>query len=215
MPKPTKKKALPTSRAELLDAFKDYEGIEAFDRALDSPEGPGSLPILLKGDPEHACPSSGHQAMVTPKDTSCRKCGRPVRYWYVRHVNTKQKGRIAAIKHKAMVPVRIEELLNPDEIADMVQNSPDGLVHTGTNGALVLYKIPLALRNIRMTAQKQALDKRRKNPKLVREDLAAEAGRAEGFGAEAADAIYGGLEYSAKAHRTTLADEAAALGEDE
>jgi hypothetical protein len=206
-----KKTTPPTSKQELLERFKDYPGIKAFERALESPDGPGSLPILLKGDPENACRSSGHQDMSLG-EKHCKKCGKPNRFWYVRHVNTKQKGRVAAIKFLAMVPVEIAELKNPEEIADLVKDSADGLVHTGTNGVIVLYKIPLELRNKRARAKREALKRRASNPNKVRDDLANDAGRA--LGSEAADMFHQGLEYSEKTIRTSFGEEMGGTNDD-
>jgi hypothetical protein len=204
--KPTTNKPVPTTRAELLERFKDYPGLKAFERALDSPDGSTSLPILLKGDPPDACLDSAHQETASLGAVKCRKCGKPMRYWYVHHVNTKQPGRVARVKAQGMVPAEIDELLSPEELSDLVKDSADGLVHTGTNGVRVLYKIPLDLRNMRRRAARDARNRRNSNPKKVREDLANDA--AAQYGSEAADLVYQGLEYTERAIRTTYEDEA-------
>lgn len=201
------KNPLPTSKSELLERFKDYPGIKAFERALESPEGPGSLPILLADESPRACVDTGHQNQLKLGAVKCL-CGKPARKWYVRHVNTKQQGRVAQIKAKGFIPAALAEVLHKDEIADLIADSPDGLVHTGINGAKVLYKIPLDLYNARKRAERDARERRGKSAKRVREDLANDAGRTPGFGAQAADTIYGDLEYSEKTIRSTLADEA-------
>lgn len=201
--KPTTTKPLPTTKAELLERFKDYPGLKAFERALDSPDGPTSLPILLKGDPPNACLDSGHQETAPLGAVKCRKCGKPMRYWYVHHVNTKQPGRVAKVKAKAMVPVEIAELLNPDELSDLVKGSPDGLVHTGTNGVRVLYKIPLDLRNMRVRAERAAV--RHRSTKKTREDLVNDIAGA--YGSEAGDLMHEGLEFSQRDVRANLGDE--------
>lgn len=208
------KKALPQSKADLLERFKDYPGIKAFERALESPEGPGSLPILLVDEDPHACVDTGHQQALKVGAVRCHLCGRPARKWYLRHVNTKQEGRVASVKARGLVPVQFAELAQPDEIANLV-TSTDGLVHTGTNGAKVLYKIPLDLYNLRKRAERDSRQRRQANPKRVREDLANDAGRASGLGAEAADTIYRDLEYSEKKIHTTLQEEAAGVGVDD
>lgn len=214
-PKARRVVAPPSSKADLLERFKDYPGIKAWDRAYDSPEGPGSLPILLSDEPTDACLDSGHQNVVRPGAVRCHLCSKPVRTWFVRQINTKQQGRVAHIRKLGYVPVQFAELASPDEIADLSASSTDGLVHTGINGSRVLYKIPLELYNARKRREREQRDRRSKSVKRVREDLANDAAAAQGFGSEAADAIHEGLEFSSRKVRTTLEEEHAGIGVDD
>lgn len=209
------RKPLPSSREALIERFKDYPGITAFNRAYESPEGPGSLPILLIDEDANSCIDSFHQGQLRIGVPKCHLCGKPARLWYLRHVNTKQIGRVAAIRAKGLIPVRMEEVQRKDEIADLMADSADGLVHTGINGAKVLYKIPLDLYNARKREERRIREKRGKNTKQVRADIANDAAARPGFGSEAADAINDGLEYSERAFPTTLEAEAGSLGADD
>lgn len=202
----------PSTKAELLERFKDYPGIKAWDRAYDAPAGVSSLPILLTDEQPDACVDSGHQNALKLGAVKCGLCGKPARQWYLRHVNTKQPGRVAQVRAKGLIPVKLVEIRQKDEISDL-QESPDGLVHTGPNGARVLYKLPLDLYNERKRRERDNRDRRNSSAKHVREDLANDAGGS--LGSEAADAIHDGLMYEETKHHTTLQDEAAGIGRDD
>lgn len=211
-PKPATKpkRPLPETRDDLAERFKDFPGFQAWERAYESPDGLGSLPILLSDEQADACIDTGHQNSLKLGAGKCAICGKPARKWYLRHVNTKQAGRVAQIRGKGLIPVRLDEVRQKDEIADL-HASADGLVHTGPSGARVLYKQPLDLYNLRKRKERDTRDSRR-STKHVREELANDA--AGKLGDEAAETIGGSLMYSETAVRTTLQAEAGG-GDDE
>jgi hypothetical protein len=180
---------------------------------MDSPFGIASLPILLKDEHPDSCVDSGHQNSLKLGAVRCPICGKPARKWYLRHINTKQQGRIAQVRAKGMIPVEFSELLRSDEIADLHGDASDGLVHTGISGTKVLYKIPLDLYNARKRHERDAHKARLSSPRRMREDLANDAGGK--LGSEAADTIYSDFEYSErKVKRTSLESEMSG-GDDE
>lgn len=201
--------AAPSTIDDLKARFKDYPGIQAWERAYENPDGPGSVPILLTDEAPNACVSTDHQASLRIGATTCPRCKQPVRKWYVRWVNTTQQNRVSQIRGKGLIPVQLAELMHKDEIADL-HDAGDGLARSGQTGHRILYKIPLDLYNGRKRAERDHRQRRAQSARALREELASEAGHK--LGSEAGDAIYGGdvfLERPVTTHRSTLADEAA------
>src|SRR5438105_300783 len=123
-------RALPKNRVDLKEMFADYPGFTAWERAYESPDGLGSLPILLMVESPDACVDTGHQNSLKLGAVKCPICTKPARKWYLRHVNTKQSGRVAQVRGKGLIPVQFAELRSLEEIADLAGVAADGLVHS-------------------------------------------------------------------------------------
>lgn len=190
MPRPRKTPTMDTpAPASILDKYKDFPGIKVLERRFEHPDLPGSLPIRLKDEPDFAADPDGSR-----------------RLWYVRWINGGIDGRFAqATDALGYVPVRLDELQNPQAIAGL-HSATDGLVRRGDRGVEVLVKMPLELYNEVKRRQQARRERRAKNATLVKQDLAESAGRS--LGDEAGETIHAGLQVTAYHRRkTTLADE--------
>lgn len=198
--KQTRPKARPVAvakaiSAELLEKYKDFPGIRVIERRLENPDLPGSLPIRLKDEPDFISDPKGAR-----------------RVWYVRWINTIQEGRWSqVVDAMGYVPVKVDELQNAQAIPGL-SNSGDGIVRKGDKGYEVLVKMPLELYTDIKRRQQERRERRARNAKLVKEDLANRAAASEDAGglgsSEAADTIYDDFDLTIKrAKRTTIGAE--------
>lgn len=216
-PAPKKVKDIPLGdKAALLARFKDFPAIDVIERRFDDPNDPGSLPILLKDDPDGACVNTDHQGKLREGAVKCVRCDRPVRMWLVRWINTSIEGRWGQIRAKGYVPVEVAELKDTQDVADLVKRKEDDdsgktYVRRGDRGQEVLCKMPLDIYNYLKRAQRQSQQARFNSKKAVAADLADAAG-AE-LGDQAGQFIHeGGIRVeSMKREHTTIADEVAEM----
>ncbi len=190
MARPKKETAVATEtpKASILEKYKDFEGIGVIERRLTHPELPGSLPIRLRDEPTHVQDPHGKK-----------------RKWYLRWINGAIDGRTSQITDVyGYVPVTFSDLQNPQAVSGLAQNT-DGIVRRGDKGQEWLAKMPLDLYNEIKHRQREAREKRTRNTKLVREDLANAAGNA--LGAEAGDTIHDDFNVTVKRHQRTTAVE--------
>lgn len=208
-PKPQKKVVLPQGDpAAIAERFKDFPNIEVLTRRFSDPSDPGSLPILLKDDPDGACVNSEHMNRLKPGATKCHICKNPARLWYVRWANFGMEGRAAQIRAKGYAGVEIKELKDTDDVADLFRSDKDTLVRRGDRGQEILVKVPLEAYNYIKGKQRESWNARAMSGKQVTADLAEAAG-AE-LGDEAGQSIHDGAITVEKLTRTrsTLGDEA-------
>ena len=198
MPRPKKVQAedAPRTKADrdaLLNKYADFEGIDVVERRFANPIAPGSLPIRLKDEPTHAQDPTGKK-----------------RKWYVRWINGEIDGRTAQIRDvMGYVPVRVDELQSADSISGLSPTT-DGIVRRGEKGREWLAKMPLELYTEVKRRQRETLNTRQRNAKMVRQDLAEAAGAQ--LGDEAGTTLEHGLSVEIKRQRTTLADEMDSVG---
>jgi hypothetical protein len=210
---PKTARALPVvDKAALMARFKDYPAIDVIERRFTNPNDPGSLPILLKGEPSDACVNSDHQNRIRENAATCHLCRKPVRQWTVRWVNTLIEGRWGQIRSKGYVPVEIHELKDAHDVSDLVRQKEDEgkvFVRRGDRGAEVLCKMPLELYIYLKRAQREIQRTRNNSKKAMQSDLAEAAG-AE-LGDEAGQTIHdGGISVESMTRsRRTLEDELA------
>lgn len=143
-------------QAEAAKSGQILPGVmEIWDRRLINPDERGSEQILLK-----------QAGFVT------------------RWINTAIAGRLHRAQHsQGWVPVRMTELHNPQQIADLVA-SVDGLVRRGDRGQEVLHKMPV---KVYEAIQARKVELRLQRDRKIREDLAQAA--ATRYGGEAGDAV--------------------------
>jgi hypothetical protein len=212
-PAPTKTRVQPltqTTKAALIERFKDFPGIDVIERRFENPNDPGSLPILLKGEDAGVCINSDHQNKLRENSTDCHICHKPVREWYVRWVNTGIEGRWGQIRSKGYVPVEVSELKDAQDVSDLVKMKEDEgkiYVRRGDRGAEILCKMPLALYIYLKRAQRETQKVRNNSKKAMADDLAEIAGGE--LGDEAGQMIHdGGISVeSMKRTRRSLEDE--------
>jgi hypothetical protein len=193
-------------KAALLERFKDFPSIDVISRRFNNPNDPGSLPIFLKDEAATCCTNTDHQQKLRDGAVECHLCHRPARKWYVRYFNLSQEGRNAQMRSKGYVPVRIDELLDADDINDLHTEKKDGFVRRGDRGQELLGKMPLPLWN--EVKRRQRLLRTSISAAKVKADLA-EAGGAE-LGDEAGQTIHDAIRVEqVTRHRTTLGDELA------
>lgn len=183
-----------TLDADLLEQFKDFPGIKVVERRLTHPDLPGSVPIRLRDEPTYVQDPQGVR-----------------RIWYLRWINAAEAGRFSLVTDTmGYVPVRVEELQNPEAVMGLSE-SKDGLVRRGDRGQEVLVKMPLKLYTAIKQRQQDARQRRARNAKLVKEDLANIAGRQ--LGSQAGDMVHDEFSVDIKrGRRTTIGAE---LGEDD
>lgn len=186
---------------DLLEKFRDFPGIKAVMRRMESPDhDPGSVDIRLIDEPDYAQDPRGLK-----------------RLWHLRWVNGGQEGRFANITQvKGYVPVRVHELQNQDLVAGLFRRTEDGdhpIVRRGDRGQEVLCKMPLELYQGIRTRQQEIRARRARNAKLVKEDLA--HANAREFGDQAADMVYDDFSLTVKRSRTTIGDELGKIDEDD
>lgn len=209
---PAKKPTVPQTRVEdLLARFKDYPAIDVISRRFLDPNLPGSLPILLKDEPDRPCNNTDHQRLLKPGATHCHLCKLPARIWHVHYNNGDIAGKWADKKQKGYIPVLVGELKDQEDVADLVKHAEENgatYVRRGDRGREVLMKIPMPLYTHAKEIEAQKLRNSLKNPKALRADLAERAG-AE-LGDEAGEYIHrGGVQVeSMTRERTTLGQEA-------
>lgn len=186
---PTKKATAAGLDASLLEKYKDFPGVKVLARRLEHPDLPGSLPIRLVDEPDYL------------KDPAGKR-----RKWYLRWINVAENGRYAVVVDSmGYVPVKINELQNADAITGLSE-SKDGIVKRGDKGQEVLVKMPLELYTAIKARQQDARQRRARNVKAVREDLANAAGGE--FGSQAGDFMHDDLNVEVKrGKRTTIAEE--------
>lgn len=194
--------------ADLAQRFKDYPAIDLLSRQLTAPGDPGSLPILLNDEAPDACVNTDHQNRLKPAATKCHLCKRPARKWHVRYINTTIDGRWAQIKTRGYVPVRVTDLRDREDVADLVKGAADDYVRRGDTGKEILMKRPLELHIAIKAKERSARTNRLVSKAQLTQDLAEAAG-AE-LGDQAGSTIYGGgiQVESVKRQRSTLGDEA-------
>lgn len=178
--------------ASILEKYKDFEGIAVIERRLKHPDLPGSLPIRLTDEPAYV------------EDPTGKK-----RKWYLRWINGSLEGRTSqVVDGMGYVPVKIAELRNAEGVTGLAK-SDDGVVRRGDRGQEWLAKMPLEIYTAIKRAQQEQRDKRNRNAKLLKEDLANAAGSA--LGSEAGDMIHDEFDVSVTRHKSTYGQE---FGED-
>lgn len=207
--------AIGTTPEALLEKFKDYPAIDLIGRQLNAPGDPGSLPILLRDEDRDACTNTDHQWNLKPGAVTCHACGKPVRKWQVRTINTAIEGRWATIKTRGYVPVDIKELYDREDVGDLVEGTADSYARRGDSGREILVKRPLELH---LAIKRKEWEKRNEglqSKKKIRESLAEAAGAA--MGDEAGQTIHdGGIKVeSMKRTRSTISQEFEAADDDE
>lgn len=201
----------PINKEALLEKFKGYAAIDVITRRFMDPNDPGSLPILLKDESSDACVNTHHQHRLKENAVKCGMCGKPVRSWTVRWVNTSIEGRWGQIRAKGYVPVEVKELKDEQDVADLVRRAEEDssvYVRRGDRGQEVLCKMPMELYQYLKRAQRETM-RTRNNSKRQQQAELAEAAGAE-LGDEAGQMIHDGgisVEMMKRTH-TTLADEA-------
>jgi hypothetical protein len=181
-------------KAALLEEFADYAGIKVIERRMDHPDLPGSVAIRLKDEPPHTDDPQNER-----------------RKWYVRWIDTGQDGRYATItSEQGYVPVRIAELQHADHVTGLVDNG-DGVVRRGDKGRELLVKMPLKLYRYIKAEQQGRRERRERNARLVKQDLADSAGRS--LGDEAGQTIHDEFTVDIRRRKTTLGDEMGELAE--
>lgn len=186
---PAAKRAKRTTAADLLEKYKDFEGISVVSRVLNDPDGAGDDGIRLKDEPGFDVDPQGKR-----------------RIWHLRWVNTAQSGRWqSVVNRKGFIAVKLSDLANANDVAGL-SKSDDGLVRRGDHGKEVLVKQPLELYTFRKREEHDRRTRRAKNAKLVKEELAQSAGQA--LGSEAGDTIHDefSVEYAPQ-RRTTVGEE--------
>lgn len=216
---PKQSAAVAMSEESLREAFKDFPTVDLLTRRFSNPGDPGSLPILLKDESPDSCINSEHQHRVKPNQTHCtvvdretgKRCGKPVRKWFVYWGNTNKEGRWSQLMAKAYVAVEVTQLRDEMDVADLVKRNEDGkrvFVRRGDRGQEVLLHMPLAAWNI-IKGKRRADNAARMQSASARRNARAETlGRK--FGNEAGEYAYqGGIrEESFRVERTTLGQEA-------
>jgi hypothetical protein len=171
----------------LVDEFKDFEGIQVLERRLKNPDLPGSIAIRLRDEPGYIDDPLGKR-----------------RKWYLRWINGSEQGRTSLVTNAlGYVPVRMDELQASDALG--MHKSDDGIVRRGDRGSEWLAKMPLKLYNAIKAKQQEQRERRSRNAKFVKEDLANAAGRE--LGSEAGDAVHDEFDVTVKRGRSTYADE--------
>lgn len=177
-----------TAREAILDKYKDFEGIKVVSRALNNPDADSDDGIRLKDEP-------GYEVDPTGKN----------RKWHLRWVNTAEGGRWhSVINRKGFVAVKVAELQNTEEIAGL-SKSEDGLVRRGDHGKEVLVKQPLELYTLRKREELDRRNRRSRNAKLVKEELANSAGQQ--MGDEAGETLSKEFSVEYTRHKSTVQDE--------
>lgn len=173
----------------ILEKYADFPGIKVIERRLTDPDGADGLDIRLRDEPP---------AGVDPQGLK--------RKWFLRWINTESQGRWhKAINVLGYVAVKLEELQSAEEIAGLAE-SKDGLVRTGDRGKEVLVKQPLELYTYRKQQEWDRRNRRARNAKLIKAELAEAAGRE--LGSEAGDTVHGsGFSVEYKEHRSTIGAE--------
>lgn len=213
MARPTTQKPVPTTKDALHEALEGFPAINIIERRLLDPNDPGSVPILLKGEPPDACTSTDHQRLVEPKMTKCpvQKCGKPVRKWHVHYCNTNIENRWSTMKSKGYVPVMLDQLLDQEDVSDLVKQKEDNgqvWVRRGDRGKEILMCQPLVAYNAIKERQHQLRAAKNRNPKALRDELAEAAGQE--LGDEAGTFIHrGGIQVeSMRTVQSTIGEEA-------
>jgi hypothetical protein len=175
----------------ILEKYKDFPGIKVIERRMQHAELPGSVPIRLVDEPSFLEDPLGNK-----------------RVWMLRWINGTIDGRSSMITDvHGYVPVRIDELQNPGSVSGLAPNT-DGIVRRGDKGQEWLAKQPLEVYNFIKQKQRLSRDKRTRNAKLVKEDLANAAG--EQLGSHAGDTVHEDFRLEVTHHgRTTAKDELA------
>jgi hypothetical protein len=180
--------AVPIDTGDLVGEFQDFEGIKVIERRLQNPDLPGSLPIRLRDEPTY---------VEDPHGTKRR--------WYLRWINGGHEGRSSQVLDGlGYVPVLVEEVQNAAMVMGL-HKSDDGVVRRGDRGQEWLAKMPLKLYNAIKAKQQEKRQRRERNAKMVKEDLANAAGRS--LGSEAGDAVHDDFSVSLKRTRSTYGDE--------
>jgi hypothetical protein len=193
--KPTKAAEPAKPFSELLEKYKDFPGIAVLERRLENPDLPGSLPIRLKDEPTHAQDPHGKK-----------------RIWYLRWVDTGENGRYSMVTDvHGYVPVRVEELQSAVSTIGAA-DTKDGIVRRGDKGREVLCKIPLELYNAIKSEQQRVRERRSRNARAVKHDIASAAGVA--LGDEAGQTISDEFSLEVKHGRGTLGGELSGHADD-
>jgi hypothetical protein len=187
---PTKKTVGAARVDDIIAKYKDFPGIKVLERRLAHPELPGSLPIRLKDEPTFV------------EDPAGKK-----RVWYLRWINGGLEGRTSQVLDGlGYVPVRVDEMQN-EQMLGGAQKGDDGYVRRGDKGTEWLAKMPLELYTEIKRKQQESRERRNRNAKLVKQDLANAAGAADGFGSEAGDMIHDDFTVEVTRSKSTYADE--------
>ncbi len=172
---------------KLQDEFADFPDIALLERRLEHPDDPGSTPIFLKDDPQPSCDEIQHFAKAKGKGV-CPICRVAFRRWKVRSINSAMPNRLHGVIHnKRYIKVRKDELADPDQIADLVQNGLDEFARRGEGGKIVLVKMPFMAYAAIKLRELDARMRRDRNPQKMKSDLADAAGSA--LGDEAGETI--------------------------
>lgn len=169
MPRKVKSAAAVATPTSLLEKYKDFPGIKVVERRMENPTI-GSIAIRLTDEKSYLDDPRGKY-----------------RKWYLRWINSAQDGRYAeVIEGMGYVPVRASELQNKDAVTGMYHGKDeemDPIVRRGDRGSEILVKMPLELYNATKTRHRELRDRRSRNAKQVKSDLADAAGRQLGDGA--------------------------------
>lgn len=211
MPRKKTDVVVPTTKAELAEAFADYPALDILERRTLDPHDPGSLPILLADEPDRCCGDLGHAmkagfGMKAPSRAwKCRACGIPFRKWYVRWINVAEQERWSTIRARGFVKVHVKELKNVDDVAGLAGAAGDDVVSRGEKHGELLAKMPFpAFIDIKRT--KEAAYNKARTRKGLKQELAEEAGRH--IGDEAGQTLHDSLTVEEHTvHKTTLAEE--------
>ncbi len=209
-PKPRQTTTLTTAE-DLRERFKDFPAIDVAVRRFSDPNDPGSLPILLKDEPDGCCLNTDHQRRLKAGATRCHLCKLPARIWHIHTCNTAIEGRWAVMKSKGYVPVLVSELKDAEDVSDLFRQAEDNgevYVRRGDRGKEITMKQPLEIYNYIKRLQADQRKQQMSSKKALNDELAERAG-AE-LGDEAGTMIHrGGISVDTMTRsRTTLAEEA-------
>jgi hypothetical protein len=205
---PNKKPAaepLTLTPSALAEKLKDYPELKIWERHMLDPHDPGSLPILLKDDPNPNCGDLGHALKAKPFAVKCGECRKPFRMWYVRWGNLAEQERWSTLKNRGYIRVHVKDLADADDIAGLSDAKPDDVVTRGDRKGEALVRKPFAY-YVESQREKERQHRARRNPRRVKQELADEAGRQ--LGDEAGQSTHDHLHIEQDIrHKTTLAEE--------
>lgn len=206
-------KTLPTNKEELKKFFKDYPEYKIWERRLADPNDPGTLPILLRDDPEKCCGDLGHALKAKSFAKICPVCvhpdsgkrNLPFRRWYVRWGNLGEQERWSTLKSRGYIKTFVKDLRDADEISGLTDAKPEDLVTRGDRRSEVLVRKPFGF-FVEEKREQARLRKARMTPKRLKADVVENA--SSKFGDEAAESIHKSLQIEeVTTHHTTLGEE--------
>lgn len=176
MPRKSRAVAKPVeaTREALLETFESYPEMKIWERRLADPADPGSLPILLKDDPDPCCGDIGHALKAKVGGIRCALCKLPFRRWYVRWGNLAEDGRWSTLRARGYIKVKVSDLADAGDVVGMAEAKPDDLVTRGDRKGEVLVKIPFVVK-IEAYREKQRRYNASMKPKALKEAIVADA----------------------------------------